>query len=396
MKKVLILNPYISTLGGGEKTMAYFCKSLEEYYNYDVVINILVFNTYGVDVFADDYIGIEHLNRQFGLELKKTCIKKLNLAPAKNRIETLKNKMAIEKVSRGYDLFVNFMFLSKHIGHGKKNIYQCFFPPKRYAQEWQGKGKIIGIIYDFLFYRSYDRCISDSKFANHWLTEYWHNNKKNIVIYPPVFSEKEMEGRYVEAEKKNVIISVGRFFVGSHSKKQLDMAKFFIHNQEKFSDFEYHIVGAVSEREEDREYLDKVQEIAEKTDNVYVHVNCKYEELIALYKAAKIFWHATGYGIDENKEPEKTEHFGITTVEAMSFGAVPVVINKGGQKETVEEGINGFRWNDERECVEKTYSLIKDDNLRKHMAEVSVEMARSYSIEEYDRLNRKEFAKLKI
>ena len=61
MKSVLILNPYISTLGGGEKTMGYFCKSLEEYYGCDVRIDILVFNTYGVDVFADDYIGIEDL-----------------------------------------------------------------------------------------------------------------------------------------------------------------------------------------------------------------------------------------------------------------------------------------------------------------------------------------------
>ena len=128
MKNVLILNPYISTLGGGEKTMGYFCKSLEEYYNYDVIIDILVFNTYGVDVFAEGYIEIEDLNKQFGLKLKRTRIKKIDIPFSKNRMEAFKNKLEIEKVSRGYDIFVNFMFLSKHIGHAKKNIYQCFFP----------------------------------------------------------------------------------------------------------------------------------------------------------------------------------------------------------------------------------------------------------------------------
>jgi glycosyltransferase involved in cell wall biosynthesis len=396
MKNVLILNPYISTLGGGEKTMGYFCKSLEEYYNYDVIIDILVFNTYGVDVFAEGYIEIEDLNKQFGLKLKRTRIKKIDIPFSKNRMEAFKNKLEIEKVSRGYDIFVNFMFLSKHIGHAKKNIYQCFFPPKRYAKEWQGKGRIIGILYDFLFYRSYNVCISDSKFANHWLTTYWKPHKKNIVIYPPVFSEKEMEGRYIESEKKNIIISVGRFFVGSHSKKQLDMAKFFIHNSDKLAAYEYHIVGAVSEREEDREYLRKVEEVAKQSENIKIHVNCKYEELIALYRAAKIFWHATGFGIDENREPEKTEHFGITTVEAMSFGAVPVVINKGGQRETVEEGVNGYRWDDEKDCIEKTYKLIEDDDLRRRMAEESVRRAKGYSTEEYDRLNREVFHGLKI
>ena len=396
MKNILVLNPYISTLGGGEKHMGYFCKSLEEYYNYDVNIDILVFNSYGVDVFAKDYITIEDLNRQFGLKLEKTNIKKMDIPFSSNKIESLKNKITIERVSKQYDVFINFMFLSKHIGHAKKNIYHSFFAPKRFAKEWQGKSKLIGVVFDFLFYKSYDKFISNSQYTNHWMTEYWKPSKKNIVIYPPVFSEKEVEGRYVEEEKKNIIISVGRFFVGTHSKKQLDMAEFFLHNLDVFSNYEYHIVGAVSEREEDRDYLRKVEEVANKAGNIYVHANCKYDELIALYRTAKIFWHATGYGIDENREPEKMEHFGITTVEAMSFGAVPVVINKGGQKETVEEGISGFRWNDEKECVEKTYELIKDDNLRKHMAAESVERAKGYSIEEYDRLNRKVFYELKI
>lgn len=396
MKSVLILNPYISTLGGGEKTMGYFCKSLEEYYGCDVRIDILVFNTYGVDVFADDYIGIEDLNQHFGLQLKRTQIRKIKIPDAKTRIESLKNKMTIEKVSKKYDIFVNFMFLSKHIGHAKTNIYQSFFPPRRFAKEFHGKSKVIGLVFDFLFYRSYDICISDSKFANHWLTEFWKKSKKNIVIYPPVFSIEEMKGRYIEEEKRNIIISVGRFFVGSHCKKQLDMASFFVHNPEKFLDYEYHIVGSVSERKEDREYLRQVKELAEQSGNIYVHVNCGYEELMALYRAAKIFWHATGYGIDENREPEKTEHFGITTVEAMSFGAVPVVINKGGQKETVEDGINGYRWDNEKECVEKTCRLIEDDSLRKRMAAESMERAREYSVEKYDRLNKEVFHELKI
>ena len=53
MKNVLILNPYISTLGGGEKTMGYFCKSLEEYYNYDVNIDILVLDASGCCIFCN-------------------------------------------------------------------------------------------------------------------------------------------------------------------------------------------------------------------------------------------------------------------------------------------------------------------------------------------------------
>ena len=172
------------------------------------------------------------------------------------------------------------------------------------------------------------------------------------------------------------------------------MVQFFVHNVDAFKDYEYHVVGAVSQKKEDQEYLSKIKELAGKVGNVFIHENCQYEFLIDLYEQAKIFWHGTGYGIDENKEPEKMEHFGITTVEAMSFGVVPVVINKGGQKETVEEGVNGFRWDNEKECVEKTQILIDNDNLRKKMAEVSARRANDYSIEEFERKNREVFQEI--
>lgn len=396
MKKVLILNPYLSTLGGGEKEMGYFCRCLERYYNYDVTIDILVFNTYGVDVFADDYIEIENLNRQFGIRLKKTHIKKMELPMSTNWMETIQNKRKIEKMSKGYDIFVNYMFLSKHIGHAKKNMYYCFFPPKRYTQELRGKGRLLGFVYDLLFCATYDVFINISEYTNHWLAVFWGVRKKNKVICPPVFSEKDMKGRYLENRKKNKIVSVGRFFVGTHSKKQLDMVGFFIRNADKFADYEYHMVGSVSEREEDLAYLRQVQELAAQAQNVCIHVNCGYEELMTLYQEAKIFWHATGYGIDENKEPEKMEHFGITTVEAMSFGVVPVVINKGGQRETVEEGVSGYRWETEKECVDKTFRLMTDDPLRKRMAQEAVRQAKKYSVEEFEKQNREVFHELRL
>ena len=117
------------------------------------------------------------------------------------------------------------------------------------------------------------------------------------------------------------------------------------------------------------------------------HKDCPYGELMDLYSRAKIFWHATGYGVDENADPDKMEHFGITTVEAMSYGAVPVVINKGGQKETVAHGETGFLWNTEEECVAATEKLIRDDGLRQRLARGASVRADLFSIEEFNRQN---------
>ena len=400
-KKVAVLNPYVATRGGGEKHMGYLCQFMEEYYNHEVDIDILVHSNEVFDVYADDFVTIEDLNRQFGLDLKNTQIRRLAL-PYMPYVDGykqyLKNKRALERATKEYDLFINFMFLSKHIGKAQKNIYEVMFPPLRYRWELNKTifHKLFGAFLDALYYRSYDVFISNSQFTNRWQEEYWGKSQKDYVVYPPVFSEKEIEGRYEESKKKNIIISVGRFFVSAHSKKQLEMVQFFVKHQDIFKDYEYHLCGAVSDDAADREYLQKVRDEAAKVDNVFIHLSCGHDELMELYSQAKIFWHGTGYLVDEDKEPEKMEHFGITTVEAMSFGAVPVVINKGGQKETVSEGVNGFRWETEQECVEKTKKLIDDDALRKKFAAKSVELAKNYSIEKFYDANRRIFDEYKI
>ena len=398
MKKVLVLNPYLPTMGGGEKHMGYLSKFIEEHYNGNVKIDILVHNYNNIDVHDINYITIDKLNNQFGLKLNNTSIRKIDITMPNNLKESLYNKRLVEDITKEYDLFINFMFLSKHIGKAKKNIYSCMFPPKPYVKEIKGSVlKELGAkYYDYRFYNSYDSFISNSAFTNHWLGQYWKNTAKNTIAYPPVFSEKEIEGRYNESEKENIIVSVGRFFVGAHSKKQLEMVEMFVNNREKFKNYEYHLVGAVSNYECDIEYLNKIKGLASQTDNVFIHENYPFAELIKLYRKAKIFWHATGFKEDENLNPEKMEHFGITTVEAMSFGAIPVVINKGGQKETVNEGVNGYRWDNEDECINKTLSVINDEEKRIEMANVCAEEAKKYSIEEFYRVNRRIFNELQI
>lgn len=398
INKILILNAYLPTLGGGEKHMGYLCQFLEQYYDYKVDIDILVFNYDNEDVFSENYVTIEKVNKQFGLELKKTRIRKLDIK-APNTIEgVLKHRKAIEAVSKEYDLFINFMFMSKHIGKAAVNIYECMFPTtKLYPQMRQGKwGTFTEKLHDLRFIRSYDKIITNSEYTNYWADYLWETKEKQVVIYPPVFSLKEIEGKYQEKKKENIIISVGRFFVASHSKRQLDMVRFFVNHQDVFKDYEYHLAGALSSYGPDIEYLKEIKALAATVDNVFIHENCPYDELMDLYSRAKIFWHATGYGIDETKQPEKMEHFGITTVEAMSNGVVPVVIRKGGQTETVIDGKTGFTWLTEEECVAQTKCLIDDDNLRKTMAEASTERSKEYSIEKFYERNEKVFHELQI
>lgn len=392
IKKISVLNPYVATLGGGEKHMGYLLQFLEKRYQ-KAQIDILVHNYNEINIYDPAYMNIEDLNKKFNLHLERTKLRKIDLDTSGTLISKVMNKRKIENITKDYDLFINNMFLSKHIGKAKYNIYEVMFPPQKYSVENRpDMPRFVAQYYDRKFIDSYQMYISISQFTNHWLNVFWGDlSGKYSIIYPPVFTEQETKGRYQEKEKENIIISVGRFFTAEHCKRQLDMVQFFVNHYEDFKDYQYHLAGSVSNLPADIEYYEKVCEIAGKVDNVIIHKDCPYQELMDLYKKAKIFWHATGYSIDENVNPEKTEHFGITTVEAMSFGAVPVVINKGGQKETVVHGENGFLWNTEEECVKHTLRLIRDDELRKRFAEVSSQRANLYSIDEFYRQNRRLF-----
>lgn len=73
---------------------------------------------------------------------------------------------------------------------------------------------------------------------------------------------------------------------------------------------------------------------------------------------SKIFWSASGFGVDEDKSPDKVEHFGITLVEAMASRVFPIAFAAGGHKEIIENGKNGFLWKEKDELIDLTLLAI--------------------------------------
>src|SRR5690606_18511751 len=84
------------------------------------------------------------------------------------------------------------------------------------------------------------------------------------------------------------------------------------------------------------------------------------EKLLA---TSGIYIHACGYGIDQTRNPELAEHYGISVVEAMAAGCVPFVIPKGGPGEIVDDAKNGFYWKEVPELVEKIQNFTRDKDM---------------------------------
>ena len=227
-------------------------------------------------------------------------------------------------------------------------------------------------------FRSYQVKLTISEFTRRWTKRRW--NIESQIVFPPVNVDVQV------GEKTNRILSVGRFAVSGHGKKQIEMLRIF--KQLRASghpDWQYDCAGGCGDSREEQDFLKKVTQLGAEC-KACILANVGHAQLRRLYQQAKIFWHAAGMDVDENLHPELAEHFGITTVEAMAAGCVPIVVNKGGQPEIVEHGVSGFLWNTPEECQEYTARLMIDDALLQTMSRAARDRAQRFSCAAY--LNR--------
>jgi glycosyltransferase involved in cell wall biosynthesis len=125
-------------------------------------------------------------------------------------------------------------------------------------------------------------------------------------------------------------------------------------------------------------YVEELRRLAQGLP-VSIHVDAPAEELKALYETASIYWHATGYGKSETRDPILFEHFGITPVEAMAGGCVPVLLGKGALPELIVDGESGFLWHTIAEWKARTRQLIQDPALADRMRQQAIARSRRFS-----------------
>jgi O-antigen biosynthesis protein len=221
-------------------------------------------------------------------------------------------------------------------GLGRRNIYICQFPfPMERA----------ALITQRQSWDDYELVVVYSEFVRTHLRaavrQIALEEKPIQIIAPPVNLVDRATTR-----NRNIILGVGRIFIGGHTKRHDVMIEAFrtMVNQ-GHNEMELHIAGALHPEQQHREYFLQLQEMARGLPVIF-HLNPSRQELDELYRAALVYWHAAGFGIDIAVSPEKCEHFGITVVEAMSAGCIPVVAGQGGPAELVESGRTGFYFGD--------------------------------------------------
>ncbi len=190
-------------------------------------------------------------------------------------------------------------------------------------------------------------------------------------------------------EKENIILSVGRFFTGeksgSHCKRQDLIVKMFrrMVDDNEIKGWRLVLIGGVDPGEDNAEYARSVKQLA-KGYPVKIFHNAPFDLLRQYYAHASIYWHAAGFGIDQEKSPTKVEHFGIAPLEAMASGAIPIVVNRGGLPEIIEHGINGFLCETEDDFIGYTRKMIENKDVESKMMISARQRAGWFSKERFD------------
>lgn len=219
---------------------------------------------------------------------------------------------------------------------------------------------------------TYDLLLANSHFTQRWIAKRY--GRASELLYPPV-----QVGQFAPGEKRQRIISVGRFFVEGHSKKQLEMIEVFKRLCDSGLDgWEYHLVGGTSHDPQARAYFEKCGDAAAGYP-VTLHPDAPLTELVNLYASSAIYWNATGYGEDPDRDPDRFEHFGMTTVEAMASGCVPLSYARAGQPEVVEQRYSGVLWETLDDLAAETLALTRDPARRAAMAAAAVERSQTFT-----------------
>ena len=341
-------SPYLDTFGGGERYMLTLASHLSQ--------------NHPVDIFWDDVAIKPPLARFLKINLTKTRF-------TKNIFKEDFFRKSLDTST--YDLIFVLSDGSVPTTFARRNILHFQVPFNFPTPSLITRLKLL----------KYSWVIVNSYFTKQFIDRSFRVSSK--VIYPPVDIKSIKPGK-----KEKLILSVGRFASHQlHPKKQEVLIEVFKEVYKKARDWRLILVGQA--KKEDQKYLRHLKKIS-RGHAIKIMENLQVESLRKLYASSSIYWHATGFGEDEVKNPERMEHFGISTVEASAAGAVPVVIGLGGQKEIVEDGKNGRLWTTKSQLYDATLTLISDSDQMQKLSQSALKNSRRFGqnifIREYEKI----------
>lgn len=194
--------------------------------------------------------------------------------------------------------------------------------------------------------------LTNSKFVQGIIQTLLH--RSSLVIYPPVNVGTFASNPFQDAKEKTTVVVVASYAPKRHLEQVPLIAKHS--NYAKFV-----IMGKADEYSEST--LAKLKQYMGKfhvEDRITLLQNVPFKQFVETLSKAKVYLHIM---------PQ--DHFGISVVEAMASGCVPVVHKSGGPWTDIleeQQGTYGFSYVSAYEAAEYIDSLVTDEDLRSKIA----------------------------
>lgn len=326
-----IVNPYWDTMGGGERYTASFIKLLLDL-DWEVSIQ------WSADI-------SQQVLARFGLDISRAKFVK-QVSPS------------------DYSLLFWVSDGSLPTSYAKKTIIHFQFP-------FQGvnggslSNKIKSMFYIFVVNSNFTKAVIDQEF-----------NISSKVIYPPVDTSAFTSGK-----KENTIFYLGRFSNLTQQKGQTFLVQAFQSIYSKIPNWKLVLAGGLGVGTGPND-LDQLRSEARNLPIEFM-LNPSFSDIKKLCARSKIFWSASGYQADAAKLMQ-LEHFGITVVEAMAAGCVPIVTNLGGHKEIIDFGLNGYLWDDPNQLQHLTLDLVANKSQLTKLARNAIQKSKIFDISNFN------------
>lgn len=334
--KAALFTPYLNTLGGGERYMLSIAKALLE-------------EKWQVDIESIDPNILEKAEERFNLGISGKA-------------------QVVKDIKRGDGYDVCFWLSDGSIPRllARKNILHM----QRPFYDVDGKS----LINRMKFFRI-NEIIVNSFFTKEWIDREFPIESK--VVYPPVDVKKFKSAK----QKQKTIIYVGRFSQLEQSKRQDILVEAFIdgHREKYLEDYTLLLMGASDVGR--TSYVDDLR-IKAYSYPIKVVENAPFSDIVSELSKAKFFWSAAGFGVSDD-HPEKREHFGMTVVESMASGCIPLVYDGGGHKEIIQDGENGILWNKKDSLVIQTRALISNTKKQKELSKAAKATSKQFTYEQF-------------